>query len=454
MLRFFLFACTLLALWAEEIVTTHSIQHEGDSLSYTATVNAAEVSYIAYTLPGENRPITFAFNGGPGSSSVWLHLGAFGPRRLITPEEGQSIVAPYRLADNEETLLDLTDIVFIDPVGTGLSPARGELEEGKPNPYSVRGDIEMVGTFIRDFLTKTGRWNSPKYIAGESYGAARAAGLAEHLMDQYGIYLNGIIFISAAIDLGTLDFGHDRLLPHLLFLPTFATTAKYHHRHYLQDASIEEVAHNARQFVYHTYTPALFCQHCFDLETIYKSVSQMTGLPLDVIVQNRGKVSDSLFCQQLLAQEGRRVGRFDGRITGYYQGSFDDPSAALVEGIFTGAFHDYLHKELNCHNSYQIFSYEAIEKWFFPDGWGQTNLLHPLRRALTANPAMKVFVGCGYFDLATPFASVEYCFDHLDVPNIQPQFEYYQGGHMYYLNPTERVKFKQDLTRFYTENNG
>lgn len=445
MLRFLLALTLSTALFAEEKISTHSIQIGEETLTYTSTVSSGPVSYIAYVKEGANRPITFAFNGGPGSSSVWLHLGTFGPRRVMSVEEGQKLSPPYKLVDNLETILDLTDLVFIDPPGTGLSPPKEK--DAEKNPYSIDGDIEAVGTFIRDYLTQNRRWNSAKYIAGESYGALRATGLADYLQNEHGIYLNGLILISSAIDFQTFIFHEDNPAPYFLFLPSFATTAWYHGL-YRPEATVEEVAQEARDFVYQTYAPSLLCRKCYDLEPIYQKLSEMTALPIDLVRRNRGRIEDFTFFTELLASERKSVGRFDSRVSGYMANPFQDPSDSVISGIFSGAFHEYLQTELETLHSYNLFSAKVNMEWNF-QAWGYPNLMNCLRRSLSNNPEMKIFAACGYYDLATPFATMEYCLDHLDVPNISIQIEYYEGGHMYYLNPKARVKFKQDLIRFY-----
>lgn len=446
MFRLLLAILIATSLIAEEKVTTHSIRLGEETLDYTATVVSGEISYIAYTkqTTEANRPITFAFNGGPGSSSVWLHMGTLGPRRVKSPEEGQSPLPPYQLVDNQETLLDLTDLVFIDPSGTGLSTA-------DEKNFSVRNDIQLVGKCIRDYLTKEKRWNAPKYIAGESYGALRAAGVAEHLQEEFGVYFNGILFISPALDYQTFVFNEDNLLPYSLFLPTYATTAWYHGK-YRPEATLEEVAQEAREFVYKTYAPFLLYPPGHEKEPIHKKLSHLTGLPLPLIEQNRGYITENFFLHHLLLDEQKMIGRYDGRLKGQSSQNFShDPSISTVEGLFSAAFHDYLHRELDLPTPYTLMSLEVNSKWNHHDynPWGYPNLLGGLRRALITNPALKIYVGCGYYDLATPFASVEYCFNHLDTPAASIQFDYYQGGHMYYLNPSERIKFKQDLVHFY-----
>ncbi len=437
------------SLFGEEKVTTHSLKMGEETLNYTATVVSGEISYIAYTkqTTEENRPLTFAFNGGPGSSSIWLHMATLGPRRLVGPEEGQPITPPYQLRDNLETILDLTDLIFIDPSGTGLSSSDDK-------SYGIKADIQLVGKCIREYLTKTRRWNAPKYIAGESYGALRAAGLAEHLQEEFGIYLNGLLLISPAIDYQTFVFNEDNHLPYFLFLPSYAATAWYHGK-YRPEAPLQEVVQEATDFAYKIYAPSLLCPKYYDKEPIYQQLSSITGLSLDLIEENRGRIDNHTFATQFLTSEKKMVGHYDSRAKGTVTQAFSqDPSVAPVSGIFSAAFHDYLHRELDFQSPYTVISLEVNHKWNYLDysPWGYPSLMGGLRNALITNPALKIYVGCGYFDLVTPFATAEYCLDHLDVPNISAQIEYYEGGHMYYLNPSERIKFKQDLIRFYNQN--
>ncbi|MBU6447129.1 MAG: peptidase S10, partial [Verrucomicrobia bacterium] len=408
----------------------------------TAIVATGKVSSISYVQEkGENRPITFVFNGGPGASSVWLHMAALGPRIVVGPEEGGSLTPPYKIADNLNTLLDLTDLVFIDPSGTGLSA------EDDAN-YSLQGDIRSVGDFIRDYLTEHSRWNSPKYMAGESYGALRAIGVADYVHNEYGIYFNGMVLISAAIDYQVLLFAHDNPFPPFLFLPTYATTA-WHHGKAHTDLSLEEVAEKARAFAYQIYGPALLYPRCADLKQLYPQIAAMTGLCVSDVKQWRGKMDDDAFLSLILKDEEQIVGRYDTRYTGCIGG--DDPSVTQIDGPIAAIFHDYLNKELGFKASYTLFSNTVHAKWRYrnDEPWGYPNVLSALRQVCKTNPSMKLFVGCGYFDLATPFASVEYCIDHLDVPHLNLRMKYYEGGHMYYTNPKARAQFKQDLIDFY-----
>jgi len=468
-----LFSC---ALFGENKTTSHLIQLEKGPLVYTATVGSlpvknknekikAEIGYTAYVKEGSetNRPLTFAFNGGPGSSSIWLHAAAFGPRRIVSSEEGQAIASPYRMIDNLETILDLTDLVFIDPIGTGFS--QEATEEGAAAYYDLLGDIRSIGDFIRDYLTANNRWNSPKYIAGESYGALRACGLADYLQDFHSIYLNGLILISSAIDYQTFVFNTDNQISNFLFLPTYAATA-WHHGRFLQDSSIEEAVSAARRFAYETYAPAMlksFSLNSFEKEKLFDQLSQISGISLETVRRSKGRITERVFKTEFFGSEQKILGMYDTRLSGDYseenQLSFaQDPSVTALSGIVVGAFHDYLQNELGSPGSYLSISFDVNSAWNYSykgQLTGYPNMMKGLRQALIINPSLKVFAGCGYFDCVTPFAATEYCLNHLDLPDAYKanfQIEYYEGGHMYYLNPAARIKFKNDLIRFYQEN--
>jgi carboxypeptidase C (cathepsin A) len=459
---------SLLIVSVLNATSLHVLQLEEGPLSYQATVDSlpifieekqvGQMSYISYVKESSiDRPITFVFNGGPGSSSVWLHMGAFGPRRIKSFEEGQSMNPPYEIVDNLETILDVTDLVFIDPMGTGLSTKC--CEETKPL-FDIVKDYESIGQLIRDYLTVQQRWNSPKYIAGESYGVFRSCGLAAYLQNNLGIFLNGLILISGVIDYQTLECDQDNLLPFIFFLPTYATTAWYHHRSH-QDRSIEEVASLARKFAYGTYLNALFCPSYLNehqKRDLYEEISAFTGISYQTVQHRQGKFGNHSFLSDFFGDDQRLLGRLDTRFSGYCSdpNGFikEDPSLASPMGSFTAAFHDYLARELECPKTYQIMSSEVYRHWKFDtyNEVGYPNLMKGLRQALVTNPQLKIYIGCGYFDCATPFAAMEYSIDHLNLPDplrANIQLEYYQGGHMYYFNPTERVKFKQDLIRFY-----
>lgn len=478
MIRFLISILLLsVSLFSEDKITSHLIQLESGPLAYKATVGTlsardkkgdikGEIGYTAYIMEGSpsNRPITFAFNGGPGSSSVWLHLGAIGPRRIVLPEEGQSITPPYRITDNLETILDLTDLVFIDPIGSGFSKANS-LDDAKPF-YDLAGDIRVIGDFIHDYINTNNRWNSPKYLAGESYGTLRASGLAEYLQNEHSMYLNGIVLISCAIDFQTFFFARhtDNQLPYFLSLPTYAVTA-WHHGRYRPEATIEEVVDDALSFVYETYVPVLFRNSSLnkaEKETLYDQIAELSGLRYETVRRNKGKIHERLFITEFFADESKVLGMYDTRLTAEvpdpaYVDFFQDPSVSSIGGIIGGAFHEYIQNELDFSPSqYTFLSFEAYENWnfFSRTPWGYPNLMSALRNAMVVNPKMKVFVASGYYDCVTPFAATDYCFDHLDLPDSYKenvQMENYEGGHMYYLNPLARKKFKQDLIHFYQQ---
>jgi carboxypeptidase C (cathepsin A) len=477
MIRFFFLACFyVVSLAAEDKITNHVVYLESGPLAYTATVGTlpvrdqegsvkGEIGYTCYMKEGfAERPLTFAFNGGPGSSSVWLHVGTLGPRRILTPEEGQLSTPPYKIIDNLETLLDVTDLVFIDPIGTGISKANSQ-EDAKIF-YDIMGDIHTAGDFIYDFITANKRWNSPKYLIGESYGTLRAAGLAEYLQNDHSMYLNGVILISCAIDFQTLfiDNNPDNQLPYLLSLPTYAATA-HHHGRYRPEASMQEVAKDTLNFIYETYAPLLLRNSSLkkdEKEILYAQIAELTGLSYETVRRHNGKINDNFFIQEFLANEDKILGNYDTRLTTEIteQNKYDfsiDPSVSTIGGIVGGAFHNYLQKELDFSPSYyKILALEVNRNWnyFSRTPWGYPNLMDSLRNAMLVNPNLKIFVGSGYYDCVTPFAATDYCFDHLNLPDAYKsniKMEYYEGGHMYYLSTNARIKFKQDLIDFYSQ---
>lgn len=410
--------------------------------------------YYTYYQQKDNplRPITFVFNGGPGCSSVYLHLGAFGPKRLASASEGQTPLPPYRWIDNPDSILDLTDLVFIDPIGTGFSRALNS-DHGF---YGVDEDIAATGDFIFDFVTQEGRWNSAKYVAGESYGAIRASGASDYLLNEHNLYLDGLILISPALEYKTIDFQIDNELPYFLFLPTYAATAWAHGR--LQGASsLEEAVQQAREFALNRYAPELFKQGKIP-SSFYEEIRSWTGLSYATIEHADGLIDNDLFLTQFNAQQKQLIGRFDTRITGPFplprkETSYqEDPSGIFLYGQIAGSMHTYLREELKIQETwprYIPFNEEINRHWNF--NHGLPNILPRLRSALVQNPRMKLFAACGYFDLATPFCTVEYSLNKLRLPNIDLTYCYYEGGHMFYSDPSVLKKFKHDLIKFYGE---
>ena len=429
----------------------------------------ATIFFIAYTLNREGvndeqhrqqRPITFSFNGGPGSSSVWLHLGVLGPRRVLMDEEGNQLPPPFQLVDNEHTLLDKTDLVFIDPVSTGYSRViAGE----KPKEYhNFKKDIESVGDFIRLYTSRYQRWTSPKFLIGESYGTTRAAGLAGYLQDRHGMYLNGVMLVSAILNFQTARFVTGNDLPYILFLPTYTATAWYHKQlpENLQNdlhQTLDEVAEFARE----EYTLALMKGAELQEEEraqIAQKLARYTGLSEAYIQRTNLRINIHRFCKELLRDQRLTVGRLDSRFTGTDRDAagehFEfDPSYAAILGTYTATFNDYIRTELGFESDlpYEILAWH-VHPWSYAEHQNQyVNVAETLRKAITTNPYLKVFVANGYFDLATPFMATEYTFNHLELdPTLQDNIsmDYYEAGHMMYAHQPSLEKMKNDLAAF------
>ncbi|MDE3045871.1 MAG: hypothetical protein KGJ02_04420 [Verrucomicrobiota bacterium] len=459
--------------------TSHTIHLKNEKLSYTAitgklpqyAVNGEEVGELFFTAylqdPSDsNRPVTFVFNGGPGGSSLPLHIASIGPRRLLLPEEGQKTLPPYEMIDNPETLLDVTDIVLIDPIGTGYS--RANKEAYKSLYYSVEGDLASFSEFIRMFCITFKRWNSPKYLMGISYGTCRACGLAETLRAAWGIHLNGVILMSPALDFQTLGFigvQRDRPLNDCLSIPTFAATAWYHGRT-MQDKTIEETVDYARRFMYEQYLPVMMQPSRLnndERKAFYQSLADLIGLPLSTIQRYEGRLSERIYTTEFLASDRKVIGGIDSRYIGdvsTLQGEFhEDPSYRDFRPALYPSFLNYMQTELETDvpTHYFNFSVDAHSRWDFStyDTPGEfPNFLQRLRRSLVDQPHMKVFVGAGYYDLRTPFGAAEYSLDHLELPaSYQENFqvEYYPAGHGFVFHLESLKKLKADLTKFYAQ---
>ena len=459
--------------------TQHTITVNGKNLEYTATAGTivlkdpdvdqgekakASIFYVAYTLNNVAdtavRPLTFSFNGGPGSSSVWLHLGALGPRRVRMDEEGMALPPPYRLVDNEYTLLESTDLVFIDPVSTGYS--RSVPKEKPEQFHSVKKDIESVGDFIRLWTTRNQRWGSPKFLIGESYGTTRAAGLAGYLQDRRGFYLNGIMLVSSILNFLTTEFDPGNDLPYILYLPSYCATAWFHNKlDDKQQKSLSQLLEEAQKFAYGEYLLALMKGSQLQEEEriqIARKLARYTGLSEEYIRRSNLRVEINRFCKELRRMDGTTIGRFDSRLTGFDRdsaGEFPeiDPSYAAVLGPYTAAMYDYLRRDLSFEidQPYEILS-SIHETWNYDTFQNKyVNTAEELRKAFILNPYLKVMVCSGYYDLATPYLASEYTFEHLEIPdhlrnNIR--MAYYEAGHMMYLHKASLVKLTGDLCQF------
>lgn len=465
----------------DRIVTRgHAMTIGGRELRYTTTTGTvllreevekeghkakAEMFFVAYTLDDadpKTRPVTFSFNGGPGSSSVWLHLGLLGPRR-VPAADAAHLKAPYHLIDNELTLLRDSDLVFIDPIGTGFSRMLAG-EKTNPNEYhEYQRDLESVGEFIRHYCSRHMRWASPKFLIGESYGTTRAAGLAGHLQERHGLYLNGVMLISAILNFQTARFVLGNDLPFVLFLPSYAVTAWYHGllEEKLQALSLESLASEVRAFAEGEYASALMLGARLDAKRrarLVRTLARFTGLSIDYIDGTNLRIDIFRFVKELLRKDGAVVGRFDSRIRGRDRDRVGerferDPSHDIVHGVYSSCLNDYVRRELGFESDlpYEILA-PLYPKWKFDDHGNQyLNAAETLRVAMMRNPHLKVFVGNGYYDLATPFFATEYTFDHLGVPDdLRPNVTmgYYEAGHMMYAHPPSLSALADDLASF------
>jgi carboxypeptidase C (cathepsin A) len=423
----------------------------------------AQVFFVAYTLEGADeatRPVTFAFNGGPGSASVWLHMGGIGPRRVVLSDRGEALPPPARITDNESTWLEGTDLVFIDPVSTGFSrPVRGE---DPKQFYGYRQDLVSVGDFIRIWTTRYSRWSSPKILAGESYGTTRAAGLSQYLQDRYGMYVNGIVLISSVLNFQTLDFEPGNDVPYPLFLPTYAATAWYHKRlrPELQQLPLRDVLSQAEAFSSADYLLALARGDAVsqsDSDRIANQLSRFTGLDADYIQQENLREPIERFTNDLLKDRNRSVGRYDSRFSGIrlHPGTDSqdfDPSGEAVNGPFTAAFNDYVRRELRFETDLPYETMAEVNPWNLAEN-KYLDVATNLKEAMSRNPYLKIWVCCGYYDLATPYFAAQSVVRGMNLdPAIRNniQFTFYESGHMLYIERGAREKFKGDLERFLT----
>ena len=464
------------AAWDADLVTsshTVSVDGAGQPLRYTATSGTmvlpdyegeprADMFFTAYTLDGvdnpADRPIIFAFNGGPGSSSVWLHMGALGPRRILMGDaEGAPPAPPGQLADNPWTWLDLADLVFIDPVSTGYSrPAEGE---SKSQFHGLNQDISSVGDFIRLYVTRYERWSSPKYLCGESYGTTRCAGLSGYLQTTHGMFLNGIILVSPILNFQTARFTDGNDLPYWLFLPTYTATAFYHNQlsPRLQrdlQATLREVETFART----DYLLALAQGDTLpedEKQRIVTKLAEYTGLSEAYVRNTNMRIRIYNFCKELMRDERRVVGRLDSRYTAIeanHIGSSTerDPSYSAILGPYTAALNDYVRRELRYKNDhpYEILT-GRVRPWDYSSHENRfVNVSDTLRSAISMNPDLRVLSCSGYYDLATPYYAMDYTISHMRLPpehrgNITTT--YYESGHMMYVREDDLRKLKQDV---------
>lgn len=432
----------------------------------------AEIFFIAYTRDGApvdpaERPVVFSFNGGPGSSSVWLHLGLLGPKRVALQDDGMPVAPPYALVDHPGSLLADADLVFIDPVGTGYS--RAAAGETPKDFYGFDGDVASVGDFIRLWTARYGRWASPKYLIGESYGTTRAAALAGYLMDRHALYLNGVMLISSVLDFATVRFEVGNDLPPMLFLPTY-TAAAHHHgalASELQARPIEELLAEVEHFAIHRYGPALLRGDALDADEereVAEALARYTGLSLEYVRRSRLRIDIHRFTKELLRDRGRTVGRLDARYTGVDRDEAGaapefDPSMGAIMGPYGALINDLVQRQLGYSSD---LPYEVIaglySHWDYARFQNRyVNVAETLRRAIAQHPFLKVFVASGLYDLATPHLATRYTLDHLGLPpELRGNVEEvrYPAGHMMYVDEGILNRLSDDLSRFVQQTRG
>lgn len=462
----------------EVIEKNHSMLINNRTLNYKSTAgfmhmsneagkDKAQFYFTAYTLNNvtntKDRPVTFIFNGGPGSASVWLHMGGLGPRMIKMTDAGEATKPPYEIINNPDSWLDKSDLVFIDPIETGYSrPAEGE---DKKQFLGYVEDIASVGDFIRAYVSEFKRWNSPKFLSGESYGTTRSAGLAGYLQDRYGLYLNGIIMISAVTNFGTLNFSRGHDLPYIMYLPTYAAIAAFHDVLPTKVTDLDRFMEEVRQYAKGEYASMLMKGDQLSAEDKAKladKLHQYTGLSKEYLGNSHFRIQISRFVKELLRDKQQTVGRLDGRILGLdydHAGEgyeFDPSYSKAIYGPYSMAINDYISRELGFQTNlaYEILT-GRVRPWNYSNVQNEyLNNSETLRLAIHKNPYLKVLFINGYYDLATPFFATEYTVNHMMLaPELKNNIsmKYYESGHMVYIHKPSLYKMTKDVREFYDE---
>jgi carboxypeptidase C (cathepsin A) len=465
----------------ESSVTEHSIHLGGQAIAYKATASTillkddkgeptASIYSTSYTRADAKdltqRPIAFIYNGGPGSSSIWLHMGAFGPRRVVTADAAATPPAPYRLVDNTDCLLDKADLVFIDPVGTGFSRPVGKAQN--KDFWGVDQDIKSLAQFITTYVSRNNRWNSPKFLIGESYGTFRSVALGDYLQTHDRLYINGMVLISNVLDLRTLGFLAGDDMSYIFYLPSYAASAWYYKVLKDRPDNLEAFLADARQYAAGDYASALMKGSKLsdnEKSEVAKKLARFTGLSEDYLTRANLRVTLSQFNAELQRSRGLTIGRYDSRFSGptydLLTENFEyDPSFSAVAGAFTAAFNSYVREDLKYspEKNYETINGEIGRNWdwkrtlgnqsFFP---GAPNVEGDLIEAMLENSHLQVQVENGYFDMATPFFATEYTMDHLGLPEklrAHIHLDYYTAGHMMYLHSDDLAKLKSNVGSF------
>ena len=474
-------AATPAAPKEESSVTEHTIKIGGAAIPYKATAATillknekeeptALMYYTAYTRSDvkdlSTRPVAFIYNGGPGSASMWLHMGSFSPKRVVIPSAEAPQPAPYKVVENPYCLLDKSDLVFIDPIGTGFSKAVGKAAD--KDFWGVDEDVKSIAQMIQTYVNRNDRWNSPKFLIGESYGTFRSAALSNYLQNTDGMYFNGIVLISSVLDLGTISFNPSEDMPYVFYLPSYAATAWYHKMLKEQPADMKAFVEEARQFAVTEYAGALIKGSKLtagEKAEMAKKLSRFTGLSEEYLIKADLRVALPQFMKELQRSRGLTTGRLDARFSGF---SYDllgeyaefDPQDTSITGPFTAAWNNYVRTELkfgqdkvyiggsNQANQQWNWKHNAGDNFGFP---GSPNTEGDLIQAMLVNPRMKVEIENGYYDLATPFFATEFTADHLGLPEALRKnitLRYYDAGHMMYVREEDLAKLKANVGSF------
>jgi carboxypeptidase C (cathepsin A) len=465
----------------ESSVTDHTLKTGTQTIPYKATAATillknekdeptALIYYTAYTRSDvkdlSQRPLAFVYNGGPGSASVWLHMGAFGPRRVLTPNADAAPPPPYKLSDNPNSLLDKTDLVFLDPVGTGFSHAVGKAQD--KDFWGVDSDVKSLAQFLMTYVSRNDRWNSPKFLIGESYGTFRSAALSNYLQAHDGMYFNGIDLISCVLDLGTLSFNPGEDMTYIFYLPSYAATAWYHKVLKDRPENLNAFLEEARRFAQTEYAAALMKGArltAAEKADTAKKISRYTGLSEDYLVKANLRVNLPQFMGELQRSRGLTTGRLDSRYSGFTydllsEFAESDPQSSAITGAFIAAFNSYVRDELKFgqDKTYRGLSEDVGRNWDWKhkgaDNFGfpgSPNVEGDLIQAMLTNPHLQVQVENGLYDLATPFFATEYTMEHLGLPDkLQKNIhlQYYDAGHMMYLRDEDLAKLKSNVASF------
>jgi len=465
---------------AESSVTQHHLSAGGKSFDYTATAGTlvirddedkpiANMGYVAYTRRDtkdlSQRPVLFAFNGGPGSSSLWLHMGVLGPKRVVVADPTPTPPAPYKVVDNEFGVLDKADLVLL--VAHGATQARADKKD--EDFWGVDPDIDSVSRFIAQYVSDNNRWNSPKYLFGESYGTTRAAAIVDWLRSRRSLAFNGLVLVSVATDIEAIFAelpGNER--PYAAYLPAYAAVGWYHHMIPNQPAALEPFLTEVRRYATGPFTAALLKGDALsdeERDAVAKQVHEYTGLSPEYVKAANLRISEIAFAHELLKSRRLTIGRLDGRFAGATQDPLEkyadyDPQSAAISAAFTAAFQDWYHVDLKFGQgrTYRATNFSIGERWKWThkpiDAQGEQPIVNSgvdLAQALVQDANLKVLVLNGYYDLATPFSATEYMMAHLGLPpgtSSRIQMKYYEAGHMMYVNPGSIKKMKSDVDAF------